>query len=429
MNLLEEYRWRGMLADATEGAEEALLERPRSAYIGFDPSAPSLHVGSLMPIMGLVHLQRAGHTPVALVGGGTGLIGDPSGKTEERKLLTRDDAAANAERIRDQLAHFLDFDVAGNPARMENNLEWLDQLPLLDFLRDTGKHFSVNAMLKKESVRRRLEDEEQGITYTEFSYMLLQAFDFLALFDRCDCTVQLGGSDQWGNITAGTDLIRRARGGKAWGVVFPLVTGTGGVKFGKTEAGAVWLDPELTSPYRFYQYWLNTDDRDAVRYLKYFTLKSRDEIAELEAATAEAPHRRAAQKALGEEVTARLHGQDGLDRAQRATAALFGGGLEGLSGDEIADVFTDVGSTEVAADRFEGEGLGLIELLADSGVASSRGDARRSIEGGGVYVNQVRVQDVERRLTMDDTVDGRYIVLRKGKKLYHTLRILETRST
>ena len=264
MNLIEEYRWRGMLHDATEGAEEALLDEPRSAYIGFDPTAKSLHVGSLMPIMGLVHLQRAGHSPVALLGGGTGLIGDPSGKTQERQLLTREQAAVNAVGIRDQLAHFLDFDARGNPARMENNLDWLDKLPMIDFLRDTGKHFSVNAMLKKESVRRRLEDDQQGITYTEFSYMLLQAYDFLALYDRCGCTVQLGGSDQWGNIVTGTDLIRRVRGGKAWGVVFPLVTGMGGVKFGKTEAGSVWLDPELTSPYRFYQFWLNTDDRDVM---------------------------------------------------------------------------------------------------------------------------------------------------------------------
>lgn len=414
-----------MLQDATEGAEEAFLEQPRSAYIGFDPTASSLHVGSLMPIMGLVHLQRAGHTPVALLGGGTGLIGDPSGKTEERQLLTREKAEENAEGIRTQLAHFLDFDVKSNPARMENNLDWLDQMPMLDFLRDTGKHFSVNAMLKKESVRRRLEDDNQGITYTEFSYMLLQAYDFLALYDRCGCTAQMGGSDQWGNITAGTDLIRRVRGGKAWGVVFPLVTGAGGVKFGKTEAGSIWLDAERTSPYRFYQFWLNTDDQDAVRYLKYFTLKTADEIAELGAAAGEAPHLRIAQKALGEEVTARLHGQAGLDRAQRATAVLFGGGLEGLSAEEIADVFSDVPSSEIARGALQGEGMPLVEVLADTGLATSRGDARRAIDGGGVYVNNVRIAETGRTATMDDTIEGRFLVLRKGKKRYHLVRVTD----
>lgn len=428
MNLIDEYRWRGMLHDATEGADEALQAAPRSAYIGFDPTASSLHVGSLMPIMGLVHLQRAGHTPVALVGGGTGLIGDPSGKAEERQLLTKEQAGENAEGIRRQLAHFLDFEDRANPARMENNLDWLAPLPMIDFLRDTGKHFSVNAMLKKESVRRRLESDEEGITYTEFSYMLLQAYDFLALYDRCGCTVQMGGSDQWGNITAGIDLIRRMRGARAWGIVFPLVTGTGGVKFGKTEAGSVWLDSELTSPYRFYQFWLNVDDRDVVRYLKYFTLLDRSEIGELEAALEAAPHERAAQRALAEDVTRRLHGEDGLSRARHATEALFGGDVRALSVEELEDVFEDVPKSDPVEMEWVSRAT-IVDLLSSSGVASSRGDARRSIEGGGIYLNGQRVIDVDRRLSEGDVLHGRFIHVRRGKKRHFLVPVRTTGGT
>ncbi|HET9949509.1 MAG TPA: tyrosine--tRNA ligase, partial [Longimicrobiales bacterium] len=297
-SLLDELRWRGLLQDATEGAEAHLAEAPRTVYIGFDPTGPSLHVGTLLPIMALVHAQRAGHTPIALVGGGTGLIGDPSGKTSERRLLTKEEAAANAESIRVQLAHFLDFDVKANPARMRNNHDWLGGLALVDFLRDIGKHFSVNQLLAKESVRRRLESEETGISFTEFSYVLLQSYDFLELYRREGCTVQMGGSDQWGNITAGIDLVRRVEGGRAYGVVFPLLAQASGVKFGKTEAGAVWLDASRTSPFRFYQFWLNTDDRDVVRYLKFFTFMPREEIDWLAKETAERPEQREAQRAL-----------------------------------------------------------------------------------------------------------------------------------
>ncbi len=421
---MEELRWRDLLQDSTEGADDHLAEAPRTIYIGFDPTAASLHLGSLVPIMGLVHAQRAGHTPIALVGGGTGLIGDPSGKTAERQLLTKEKAAENAEGIRGQLEHFLDFASKTNPARVRNNHDWLGSLALVDFLRDYGKHFSVNQLMAKESVRRRLEDQETGISYTEFSYALLQSYDFVELYRREGCTVQMGGSDQWGNITAGIDLVRRVENGKAHGVVFPLVTNSSGTKFGKSEAGNVWLDPALTSPFRFYQYWINVEDADVVRYLKFFTLKSRDEIGELEAAVEAEPHRRAAQYALAEEVTERLHGATGLAAARRATDALFKGDIEGLAGDEIADVFADVPSSSIPATRLEGDGIALVDLLAETELASSKGDARRSIQGGGVYLNGHRVEDVDASVTMDDTIEGRFILLRKGKKRYHLVAIL-----
>jgi tyrosyl-tRNA synthetase len=421
--LLEEYRWRGLLQDATEGVADHLGEAPRTMYIGFDPTAASLHLGSLVPIMGLVHAQRAGHTPIALVGGGTGLIGDPSGKTAERQLLTKELASANAEGIRAQLEHFLDFDAKSNPARMRNNLDWLGGLALVDFLRDVGKHFSVNQLMAKESVRRRLEDTETGISYTEFSYALLQSYDFLELYRREGCTIQMGGSDQWGNITAGIDLVRRMEGERAFGVVFPLVTNSSGTKFGKSEAGNIWLDPELTSPFRFYQYWINVEDADAVRYLKLFTLLDQAAIGELTDALEAEPHKRAAQRALAEDVTRRLHGESGLAAAERATKALFSGDIEGLDGDEIAEVFADVPSSEVAAETLGGEGMSMIDLLVETELASSRGDARRSIEGGGVYANNVRVEDVGATVRIDQAIEGRFLLLRKGKKRYHLVAV------
>ena len=418
-DLLGELRWRGLLHDATEGAGEHLAASPRTIYVGFDPTGPSLHIGTLLPIMGLMHAQRAGHTPIALVGGGTGLIGDPSGKTAERKLLTKEQVAANAEAIRTQLEHFLDFDARSNAARMRNNLDWLGGLPLVDFLRDVGKHFSVNQLLAKESVKRRIVSEETGISFTEFSYALLQSYDFLELHRSEGCTVQMGGSDQWGNITAGIDLVRRMEGARAYGVVFPLITQASGVKFGKTEEGAVWLDAAMTSPFRFYQYWINVDDADAVKYLKYFTLLSADRIADLAAELESAPQARAAQRALAEDVTRRLHGEAGLAAAERATRALFGGEVEGLSADEIADIFADVPSTELARDALGGEGKPLVDLLVETGVASSKGDARRSIEGGGVYVNNVRVTEVGAVVTAAQAIEGRFLLIRMGKKRYH----------
>ncbi len=422
-NLLDEYRWRGMLHDATEGARAAFDEGSVTGYIGFDPTAASLHVGSLLVIMLLVHLQRAGHSPVALVGGGTGLVGDPSGKSQERPLMSREDVERNIEGIRAQLAHFLDFEAQGNPARIVNNLDWLAELSALDFLRDVGKHFSMNALLRKETNRRRLEDEDVGMSYTEFSYSLLQAYDFLALYDRFGCTLQMGGSDQWGNIVAGVDLIRRVRGARAYGVVSPLVTTTSGAKFGKTEEGTVWLDPALTSPFRFYQFWLNADDRDAKQYLRYFTLLDEAAVRELESATEERPRERAAQRALASEVTERVHGGAGLAKAEQATRVLFGGEIAGLSADEVEEIFHDVPSSTVAREDLSGEGLDLVELLAETSLAGSRGDARRSIEGGGIYVNNARVADTDRQVRLENAVEGRFLVLRKGKKNYHLVRL------
>ena len=328
--MIDELRWRGLLADASEHAAAAFAAGQVTGYIGFDPTAPSLHVGSLVPIMALVRMQRAGHCPIALVGGGTGLIGDPSFKASERALIDRTRAEENVEGIRRQLAPFLDFESRTARARVVNNLDWLDGLGVVDFLRDIGKHFSVNAMLRKESVRRRLENEETGISYTEFGYPLLQAYDFLELNRRYGCTLQMGGTDQWGNITAGIDLVRRMGGPRCHGVVFPLVESASGVKFGKTEEGTVWLDPELTSPYRFYQWCLNTSDEDVIRYLRILTLLDRAAVEELALAVAERPHRREAQMRLAVEVTRTVHGADGLQRAERASKVLFGGSIEGL---------------------------------------------------------------------------------------------------
>lgn len=422
-SVLDEYHWRGILQDLTEGTDEAFAKEPVTAYIGFDPTASSLHVGSLLPIMGLVHLQRAGHHPVAVVGGGTGLIGDPSGKIQERQLLTREKAAENLEGIRGQLEHFLDFDSGTNPARIVNNLDWLGELRTVEFLRDVGKHFSVNNLLRKESIRRRLEEEDGGLSYTEFSYVLMQAYDFLVLFDALGCTVQMGGSDQWGNITAGIDLIRRMRGGRAYGLVYPLVTSSTGVKFGKTEAGTIWLDPARTSPYRFYQFWLNTDDQDVIRYLKFFTLHSREEIGVLADELQERPHLRSAQKTLAEAVTKQVHGETGLARARQATDVLFGGDPAGLAGEEIEDIFADVPSREVNREALEGEGMTVVDLLVDARVATSKGDARRSIQGGGVYLNNQRLEAPEGRVTVDDALEGRFLVLRKGKKNYTLVKV------
>ena len=421
--LLEQFEARGLLQDATEGAAEHLAEAPRTVYIGFDPTAPSLHLGNLVPIMGLVHAQRAGHTPIALVGGGTGLIGDPSGKTVERLLLTKEIAAENAEAIREQLAHFLDFDAKSNAARMRNNHDWLGGLALVDFLRDVGKHFSVNQLMAKESVKRRLADEETGISYTEFSYALLQSYDFLELYRREGCTVQMGGSDQWGNITAGIDLIRRTEGARAFGVVLPLITNAAGGKFGKSEAGNLWLDASLTSPFRFYQYWINVEDADVVRYLNFFTLLPERERAEVADGVVAEPQARAGQKALAADVTRRVHGETGLEAARRATEALFGGDLTGLPADQIQDVFGDVPSSQIGKDVLSGQGKPFVELLVECGLASSKGDARRSIEGGGIYLNNERVGDASRAVTMDDALEGRFIVLRKGKKRYHLVAV------
>src|SRR5262245_40769715 len=327
--LFEELSWRGMLSEATEGVRDALAAGSITGYIGFDPTADSLHAGSLLTVMGLARLQRCGGSPIAIVGGGTGMIGDPSGKSQERTLLSTEQIEANVAGIRRQLERFLDFDRPGNPARIVNNADWLAKFDLLGFLRDTGKYFTVNYMLQKESVNRRLESED-GISFTEFAYLLLQARDFLELFDRYKCTLQMGGTDQWGNITAGIDLVRKLRAQRVHGLVWPLMTTSSGAKFGKTEAGAVWLDPKRTSPFRFYQFWLNTDDRDVDRYLKCFTFMSREEIEALARATAERPQDREAQRALARRVTAVVHGDEQVQRAERAAQVLFGGSFDGV---------------------------------------------------------------------------------------------------
>ena len=323
-NVFEEFQWRGLVYDSTEGLPETLAKEKVTAYIGFDPSSDSLQVGNLLALMGLARMQRFGHTPIALAGGGTGLIGDPSGKAHERQLQSRDRIAANVENIKQQLAHFLDFEVHGNPARIVNNADWLTTIPMMDFLRDVGKHFTVNYMMAKDSVQSRLERQD-GISYTEFSYMLLQAYDFLQLYDKYGCTLQAGGSDQWGNIIAGVELIRRVRSARAYAFVYPLVTSADGVKLGKTEQGAIWLDAKRTSPYRFYQFWLNQQDADVIRHLGYFTWLTQEEIAQQQQAVIDRPEQREAQRTLAREVTRMVHGEQALADAERASQALFGG--------------------------------------------------------------------------------------------------------
>ena len=421
-NVYEEFTWRGMVYGSTDGLSDVFAKERVTAYIGFDPTASSLHVGSLLPVMALARLQRFGHSPIAIIGGGTGMIGDPSGKTQERALLSPEQIEENLAGIRQQLARFLDFDRAGNPARVINNAEWLAAADLLGFLRDTGKYFTVNYLLQKESVNRRLENED-GISFTEFSYLLLQARDFLELFDRFGCTLQMGGSDQWGNITAGIDLIRKLRAKKAHGLVMPLVTTASGVKFGKTEAGTIWLDAARTSPFKFYQSWLNTDDRDVINYSKFFTFLDRAAIAALEASTKAAPEKRDAQRVLAREVTALVHGADHVARAEHASTLLFGEDITTLSVDDVLAVFEDVPSTELPAGDLAGDGIGMIDLVARVQLAASKGEARRLVEGGGVYVNNRRVSDPKARLTRDQAIGGRLFVLRKGQKHNHLVRL------
>jgi tyrosyl-tRNA synthetase len=421
-DLFSEFEWRGMVVESTEGARDLLAREHVTAYIGFDPTASSLHVGSLLVIMALARLQRFGHHPIAIAGGGTGMIGDPSGKTQERALLSLEQIEQNLQGIRAQLAHFLDFDAPGNSARIVNNADWLAKLNLMEFLRDIAKNFTVNYMLAKESVKRRLEQEE-GISFTEFSYLLLQAYDFLTLYDRYGCRLQMGGSDQWGNITAGCDLIRRMRGGQAHGLVLPLVTTASGVKFGKTESGTIWLDPARTSPFRFYQFWLHTDDRDVISYLKYFTFLDEPQIADLERSVATAPEKRQAQRVLADDVTRAVHGGEARGRAERASVLLFGEGITDLNADEVLEVFGDVPSSEMAAARFEGDGVAVTELLAVSGLATSKGEAARLIRGGGVYVNNRRVSGDRDRLVRAQAIAGQLFLLRKGQRQHHLIRL------
>ncbi|MBA3269301.1 MAG: tyrosine--tRNA ligase [Acidobacteria bacterium] len=422
MGLLAEFSWRELVYDTTEGLAEVLDREPMTAYVGFDPTAASLHVGSLLPIMSLARLQRFGHTPIALVGGGTGLIGDPSGKSAERPLQTVEQVEQNAQGIRAQLEKFLEFERGMNAARMANNVDWLRPIGFLDFLRDVGKHFTVNAMLAKESVKRRLGAEE-GISFTEFSYQLLQAYDYVVLHDRYRCNLQMGGSDQWGNITAGCDLVRKIRGTRVHGLVLPLVMNSAGTKFGKTEAGTVWLDPALTSPFRFYQFWLNTDDRDVVRYLKYFTWLDADTVAALAQQVEQLPAGREAQRTLAREVTALVHGVVALQIAEKASALLFGSSLANATGEEILTVFDDVPSIEVTRDRLE-VGVLIVELIALAGLAASKSEATRLITQGGLYINDQRVVEERGRVTVAHAIDGRVIVLRKGQRDRRIVRVI-----
>jgi tyrosyl-tRNA synthetase len=419
MDLYRELDWREMLYDGTEGVRDALAAGSVTGYIGFDPTASSLHVGSLLPVMALARMQRAGHSPIAIVGGGTGLIGDPSGKSQERALLTPDQVEAHLAGIRAQLERFLDFDAPTNPARIVNNADWLATIDLMSFLRDVGKHFTINVMLGKESVKRRIESED-GISFTEFSYLLLQAYDFLVLFDRYGCTLQMGGSDQWGNITAGCDLIRKLRAVKAHGLVLPLVTTSAGVKFGKTEAGAVWLDPARTSPFHFYQFWLNTDDRDVIKYLKFFTFLPQETIDSLVQTVSDAPEGREAQRTLAREVTTLVHGSNQVGRAERAAAVLFDERVTEADVVDVLMVFADAPSTELA---LPADGMSLVEMLATVKLAASRSEATRLVKSGGVYVNNVRATDERARLRVADAIGGQVILLRKGRKDQHVVKV------
>jgi tyrosyl-tRNA synthetase len=410
-DLLRELEWRGFVQQATPGLDGHLARGPVTAYCGFDPTAPSLQIGNLMPLMLLANLQRHGHRPIVLMGGGTGLIGDPSGKRGERPLLSKEQIRENLQRQRDQMARFLEFGAGKTAALLLDNAKWLGSQGLIDFLRDVGKHFTVNVMLQKESVQTRLDT---GLSYTEFSYMLLQAFDFLHLFRERQCTLQVGGSDQWGNITAGVELIRRVENAEAHGLVAPLVTMASGQKFGKSESGAIYLDPALTSPYKFYQFWINVDDRDVERYLKLFTLKSKDEIAEVLAKQTKDPAARAAQTALATDVTTRAHGADAAASAAAAAGVLFGEFDPRQAGARVFEILAqEIPTTPVARDA-----LTLADAVVRAGLAKSKSEARRAIEQGGIYVNQQRAEEI----TPADWIAGGHLLLRKGKKDYALLK-------
>ena len=422
MDILNELEWRGLIADCTDRAELGKkLAASLTLYCGFDPSADSLHVGNLVPLLALRRFQLAGHHPIAVAGGATGAIGDPSGKTSERQLLSRESLTANIAILKEQLSRLLDFDAKTNPARLMDNASWTAGVSYLDFLRDIGKHFSVNQMIAKESVRARMEDREAGISYTEFSYMLLQAFDFYVLCRDHNCELQIGGSDQWGNITAGIDLCRKKLGKPVHGLTLPLITNADGTKFGKTEAGAVWLDPKKTSVYRFYQFWIRTDDRDVIRHLKFFTFLSPDDVESLEARHKEKPEARIAHKELAKSVTELVHGAAAMNEAIRASEILFGGGLEGIPESTFSEIVGEVPTSRIERTQLDGSGSPLVELLVGAGLCPSKGQARKDIEGGGVYVNNVREANPARAIISSDLLFGRHLLMRKGKRNYVVL--------
>jgi tyrosyl-tRNA synthetase len=420
VDILQDLEWRGLFADCTDRAAlaERLQKGPTTLYAGFDPTADSLHVGNLVPLIALRRFQTYGHRPIALAGGATGMIGDPSGKTAERQLLTKENLDHNISRIKEQLARLLDFSTNTNPAQLLDNATWTAPMSYLDFLREVGKHFSVNMMVAKESVRARMEDRETGISYTEFSYMLLQAFDFYHLRRELECELQIGGSDQWGNITAGIDLCRKKLGTTVYGLTLPLITNADGSKFGKSVQGAIWLDPAKTSVYRFYQFWVRVDDKDVIRFLKYFTFFSREEIEQLEKEHLARPEGRVAHKALAKAATDLIHGSQATQDAMRASEILFGGELAGISESNFEDVAAEVPSKELEKSKLEGEGFPLLELLVHSGLATSKGQARKDVEGGGIYLNNIRAAESQKNVTSNDLLFGKRILLRKGKRNY-----------
>ncbi len=417
---------RGFIEQITDtGLREAAATQSLKCYVGFDPTARSLHLGHVIPVMGLAHFQRMGHVPIVLIGGGTGMIGDPSGKTAERQLLSKEDVEANSQRLQAQLSKFFSF-AGPHAALLLNNADWLLPLKLVDFLRDIGKHFSINAMIAKESVRWRLEERGQGISFTEFSYMLLQAYDFYHLYEHQGCSVQAGGKDQWGNITAGIDLIRRMSGGSAHGITFPLLTTASGVKIGKTEgtegSEMIWLDPQMTSPYRMYQYWVNTDDRDVIKFLKLFTFLELTEISELEETLRQDPGKREPHRALAFEFTKLAHGEKTARAVREASEILFGGEVREISKDVFDQLAEEVPSTMFSREHLKG-GVLLADILLETKLVKSKRAARDLISQGGAYVNNVAWRDVETKVGLNQVLSGRAVLLRTGKKTYHLLNV------
>ncbi|MGG2086089.1 tyrosine--tRNA ligase [Priestia aryabhattai] len=413
MDILQDLEFRGLINQQTDekGLSELLSKESVRLYCGFDPTADSLHIGHMLPVLILRRFQQAGHQPIALVGGGTGLIGDPSGKKAERTLNEKETVAMFSERIKGQLSRFLDFEEGENAAVIANNYDWIGTLDVITFLRDIGKNFGINYMMAKDSVQSRIES---GISFTEFSYMILQSYDFLNLYQTYNCKLQIGGSDQWGNITAGLELIRKSEeDAKAFGLTVPLVTKADGTKFGKTEGGAIWLDAEKTSPYEFYQFWINTDDRDVIKYLKYFTFLSHEEINELAASAKEAPEKREAQKALAAAMTTLVHGEEALEQAIRISQALFSGSISELTAEEIKQGFKDVPSY-----THTGEDIVLIDLLVESKISPSKRQAREDISNGAIYLNGEREQDLQKTVGAEDRIEGQFTVIRRGKKKY-----------
>jgi tyrosyl-tRNA synthetase len=427
MNFIEELKWRGMIHDFMPGTEEQLAKEMTNAYIGFDPTSDSLHIGSLVPILLLVHFQRKGHKPIALVGGATGMVGDPSGKSEERNLLSEEILLKNVAGVRSQLAKFLDFDSSKpNAAEMVNNYDWFRDMNFLHFIRDVGKHLTVNYMMAKDSVKKRIESDN-GISFTEFTYQLIQGYDFYHLYKNKNCKLQMGGSDQWGNIVTGTELIRRKAGGEAFALTCPLITKADGGKFGKTEKGNVWLDPKRTSPYAFYQFWINVSDEDAQKFIKIFTFLSRETIEELTKQHNEAPHLRILQKALAKEVTTMVHGEEELKNAEDASQILFGAGtaetLAKLDEATFLSVFEGVPVFEIQKQVLE-QGVNIIELTSvNTQIFPSKGEARRTIEGGGLSINKSKINGIDAAVNTEQLINNKYILVQKGKKNYFIIKV------